>query len=342
MSQVVKYVAECWSWGIRVFRQPWRPDWPVLVLRLEQLAVLAGLVAVILTSGGDSLARPAGSPAVHSPAAPPSPGQYLETVKQQATDVSPVAPVEIKPVAKGETTPIRASQPPAGGQPGDNPPVATPPQQVSPEQPAGTGQELQPLRQVAGAGHRVAITFDDGPSPGWTERYLKVLAAMGTRATFFMVGNKAAACPDLVKAVLAGNNEVASHSWRHANLGNVSREAAREDLSQAAGALAAITGQKVKYFRPPYGAMGPNLLAAARDLDEKTVTWNVDPRDWSNPGPQAVVQRVMANVHDGSIILLHEAHPGTLVALPTLIKDLRDRGYEMVTVSELIAAGKTP
>ncbi|WP_338819257.1 hypothetical protein MTCOM_06710 [Moorella thermoacetica] len=335
MSQVVKYVAECWSWGNRVFRQPWRPDWPVIILRLEQFATLVGLVAVIMTAGGDSLVRSAGKPGVHFPAAPTPPGQYLEAVKQPVMTIAPV----VQAVAKGETAFTPGDQP--GGW-GSSPPGAAPPRQVPSEPPAGPRQDLQPLRQVAGAGHRVAITFDDGPSPGWTDRYLKVLAAMGTRATFFMVGSQAVAHPDLVKAVLAGNNEVASHSWRHANLGKVSREAAREDLNQAASALAAVTGQKVKYFRPPYGAMGPNLLAAAGDVGEKTVTWSVDPRDWSNPGPQAIIQRVMANVRDGSIILLHEAHPGTLVALPGLIKELRDRGYEIVTVSELIAAGQIP
>ncbi|WP_109207963.1 polysaccharide deacetylase family protein [Moorella sp. Hama-1] len=339
MSQVVKYVVECWAWGSRVIRQPWRPDWPALILRLEQLAALAGLIAVILTAGGDSLARPAGN--YHAPhGSYRLPGSYLATEASPSDTIASVAPVAIKPGAQAFPPSTPNDQHPAEEPGGSATPGAAPPYQAQPATDPQPQQNLQPLRQVAGAGHRVAITFDDGPFPAWTERYLKVLAAMGTRATFFMVGSQAAAHPDLVKAVLAGNNEVASHSWRHANLGKVSREAARDDLNQAATALAGITGQPVKYFRPPYGAMGPNLLAAAGDLHERTVTWSVDPRDWSNPGPSAVIKRVLANVHDGSIILLHEAHPGTLIALPELIKDLRERGYELVTVSELIAAGE--
>ncbi|MGI9862438.1 polysaccharide deacetylase family protein [Moorella naiadis] len=340
MSQVVKYVVECWAWGSRVIRHPWRPDWPALILSLEQLAALAGLIAVVLTAGGDSLARPAGN-TYSTPSGHRLPGSYL-TVSVPPALIVPLTPAASKPDTQTSSPAAPNDQPPAAAPQGSFTPGAAPPQQSQEATDPQPQQNPQPLRQVAGAGHRVAISFDDGPTPGWTERYLKVLAAMGTRATFFMVGSRAAAHPELVQAVLAGNNEVASHSWRHANLGKVSREAARDDLNRAATALAGITGQPVKYFRPPYGAMGPNLLAAAGDLHERTVTWSVDPRDWSNPGPPAILKRVLANVHDGSIVLLHEAHPGTLVALPELIKDLRDQGYELVTVSELIAAGKTP
>lgn len=338
MSQVVKYMVECWAWGTRVIRQPWRPDWPAMLLRLEQLAALAGLLAVILTAGGDSRAWPAGNS--YGPhGGYRLTGSYL-TVSLPPATTEPIDPAISKPGAQASPPAAPNDRPPTGEPKSGDTPGAAPPQQSQPAPEPRPQAGLQPLRQVTGAGHRVALTFDDGPAPGWTERYLKVLAAMDTRATFFMVGSRAAANAALVQAVLAGHNEVASHSWVHANLGKVSREAARDDLNQAATTLAGITGQPVKYFRPPYGAMGPNLLAAAGDLGERTVTWSVDPRDWSNPGPPAVIKRVLANVHDGSIILLHEAHPGTLAALPELIKDLRERGYELVTVSELIAAGK--
>ncbi|PRR76178.1 polysaccharide deacetylase family protein [Neomoorella humiferrea] len=205
--------------------------------------------------------------------------------------------------------------------------------------PAERVEPSRPLRQVPNAGRRVALTFDDGPFPRWTERYLAVLAATKTPATFFLVGRQAQAFPQLVQAVLTGGHEVASHSWRHANLSKVPFKEAQADLRQAAFVLEEISGGQIKYFRPPYGALSDDLLTAATELKLKTVTWNIDPRDWSNPGPDAIVKNVMNNVRDGSIILLHEGHPGTLAALPLLVKRLREKGYELVTVSELMAAG---
>ncbi|MDN5362326.1 MAG: hypothetical protein PWP70_1373, partial [Moorella sp. (in: firmicutes)] len=99
MSQVVKYVVECWAWGSRVIRQPWRPDWPALILRLEQLAALAGLIAVILTAGGDNLARPAGN--YHAPhGSYRLPGSYLATEASPSDTIASVAPVAIKPGAQ--------------------------------------------------------------------------------------------------------------------------------------------------------------------------------------------------------------------------------------------------
>jgi peptidoglycan/xylan/chitin deacetylase (PgdA/CDA1 family) len=202
-----------------------------------------------------------------------------------------------------------------------------------------SGRNPRILRQVPAAGHRVALTFDDGPFPEWTPRYLTALAAIKTPATFFMVGRQAEAHPELVQAVLAGGHELGNHSWRHANLSKVTRQEALADLNRAAAVLEKISGRPVKYFRPPYGAISPDLLAAAATQGALTVTWNIDPRDWTNPGPPAIIKNVMANVQDGSIILLHERHPGTLAAVPLLVKELRAKGYELVTLSELLAGG---
>ncbi|KYH32705.1 polysaccharide deacetylase family protein [Neomoorella mulderi] len=311
MSQAGKYVVGHWPWVARIGKHP-RAAWPEALLRLGHLVTIAALMVVVTTIGGAGWQQ-AGvtGPAL---ASPPVTGPYQLAGGKPGLSITPVKPVAVAPI-----TPPRPA-----------PPVPEPePKPV-----------LQPLRQVPGAGHRVALTFDDGPFPRWTERYLTVLAATRTPATFFMVGRQVEAHPELVRAALDGGHEVASHSWRHANLGKASQAEAEADLRQAAAVLEKISGRPVKYFRPPYGAMGPNLLVAAARLGTPIVTWSVDPKDWSNPGPRAIVLRVMANVRDGSIILLHEGHPGTLVALPLLIKELRGKGYELVTVSELIASGE--
>ncbi|WP_406677711.1 polysaccharide deacetylase family protein [Moorella sp. ACPs] len=310
MSQAGKFVVGHWPWVARIGRCP-RAAWPVALLRLGYLVAIAALMVVVTTIGGAGwLQAGTAGPEISSP---PSLEPYQMAGGNPGMSIAPVEPVAVPP------PPPRPA--PAAPEPGPKP-------------------FLQPLRQVPGAGHRVALTFDDGPFPQWTGRYLAVLAATRTPATFFMVGRQAEAYPELVRAALDGGHEIASHSWRHANLGKVTRAEAEADLRQAAAVLEKISGRPVKYFRPPYGAMGPNLLAAAAGLGTPIVTWSVDPRDWSNPGPGAIVRHVLANVRDGSIILLHEGRPGTLVALPLLIKGLRDKGYELVTISELIARGE--
>ncbi|WP_134642933.1 polysaccharide deacetylase family protein [Ammonifex thiophilus] len=203
---------------------------------------------------------------------------------------------------------------------------------VSPSEAKG----VKPFYRAAEGGKRVALTFDDGPYPGLTERYLAVLERMHAPATFFVIGCRAERYPHLVKLMREKGHEVGSHSWWHANLGRATKEEVRSDLVRTARVLEGITGEPVKFFRPPYGAVNSGVLEIAEELGEKVVLWDVDPRDWTNPGPQTMVKRVLSQVRDGSIILLHEGRPGTLEALPTLIRELRNRGYELVTLSELL------
>lgn len=340
MGQVVKYVVGLCPRAEKIIKQPW-PGWLEILLRVQQLGLVACLIILSLTFSGESW-EPRGATGnvglielslqllegSHSPATP---------VGDQEENV-----VFIEPAPGGQDWPspqpeMRPAVPelPVQDNPGVSPHETAMPTN-GPRLKLGTPY----LRSVPGAGKRVAITFDDGPFPEWTERYLKVLEVTQTPATFFMIAKQAAGHPELVKAVLAGGHEVASHSWRHANLSKVSAADAEADLRRAATSLEQITGEPVKYFRPPYGALSPNLLEAAEKTGVQTVNWSVDPRDWSNPGPKVIVQRIMDTVHEGSIILLHEAHAGTLTALPILIKNLRDQGYELVTVSDLIASSE--
>ncbi|WP_258360080.1 polysaccharide deacetylase family protein [Moorella sulfitireducens (nom. illeg.)] len=318
MSQAGKFVAGHWSWVARISRYS-RAARPDLILRLGYLVTISALMLVIATIGGAGRQQPGVNGLVPVLPSVSGPGQL--DVGEPGLPLSSPGSNLVTPGTSPPPEPVAAEKP--------SPPAPEP----QPE----TKTFPKPLRQVPEAGRRVALTFDDGPFPQWTERYLAVLAATGTRATFFMVGRQAETYPELVRAVMEGGHEIASHSWRHANLGKVTRAEAETDLRQAAAVLEKISEQQVKYFRPPYGAMGAELLAAAAGLGTPAVTWSVDPRDWSNPGPGVIVRHVLANVRDGSIILLHEGHPGTLAALPLLIKGLQEKGYELVTISGLIA-----
>jgi len=341
MGQVVKYVVGLCPWAGKIIKQPW-PGWLEILLRVQQLGLVACLIILSLTFSGESWEAQDGATGnfglmelslqllggSHSPATP------VGVQEEDAVFIEPAAGGQDLPSPEPELQPA-VPELPVEDNPGVSPHETAMPTN-GPRLESGTPY----LRSVPGAGKRVAITFDDGPFPEWTERYLRVLEVTQTPATFFMVGKQAAGHPELVKVVLAGGHEVASHSWRHANLSKVSVADAEADLRRAATGLEQITGEPVKYFRPPYGALSPNLLDATKKTGAQTVNWSVDPHDWSNPGPQVIVQRVMASVHEGSIILLHEAHPGTLTALPILIKKLRYQGYELVTVSDLIASSE--
>ncbi|MEJ2503232.1 MAG: polysaccharide deacetylase family protein [Gemmatimonadota bacterium] len=204
--------------------------------------------------------------------------------------------------------------------------------------------ELVP--RVETADSLVALTFDDGPTPGFTQDVLGILDRAGTRATFFVVGSDVEANPDEAAALVAAGHELGNHSYAHRHMVGrspafVTREITRTDsLIRAAGYAGPI------HFRPPYGKRLIVLPWVLSRLDRTTVLWDIEPESYPDVArdPDRIREHVLARVAPGSIILLHpfyEARRPTLEALPRLIEDLRDRGYRPVTVSELLAATAT-
>ncbi|MDN5346723.1 MAG: hypothetical protein PWP65_287 [Clostridia bacterium] len=222
------------------------------------------------------------------------------------------------------------------------PPGVLNPPEYPPEPKGKKGAALSqstPLRSGSRAGRMVALTFDDGPFPMWTEKYMQVLAREKVNATFFLVGSQVKEHPELASALVSAGHEVASHSWRHARLARMKKEdEVVSDLREANTALEKATGKPVKLFRPPYGDWNPALLQLANGLGLKVVTWNVDPRDWTNPERGKLVGHILEKTEPGSIIVLHEGRPNTLAALPEIIAGLRRKGLELVTISSLISS----
>jgi peptidoglycan/xylan/chitin deacetylase (PgdA/CDA1 family) len=185
------------------------------------------------------------------------------------------------------------------------------------------------------AGKRIALTFDDGPVPGWTEKYLEVLREKRVPATFFFVGRSAAEEVQLVRKVAADGHEIGAHSYSHRKLTLLTKPQLEEDFWAAGTALYEITKHPIAYFRPPYGASNANVLKTARELGQTVILWNIDPRDWEAPNAETIINHVLTRVRPGAIVLLHEGKPVTYEALPALIDKLRAKGYEFVTVSQL-------
>jgi peptidoglycan-N-acetylglucosamine deacetylase len=186
-------------------------------------------------------------------------------------------------------------------------------------------------------GRYVALTFDDGPSR-YTPRVLRLLRRARARATFFVIGSRAAARPDLVRAEsLLG--AVGNHTWTHPRLASLARrDVIRQLLRTQAAIVRATGGVRPILFRPPYGVGTPAETAAVHALGLVDVRWSADSLD-SRPGANAgrVVRNVTAELRPGAIVLLHDIYPWTVAALPRILRALRARGLTPVTIPELVA-----
>ncbi|WP_433295210.1 polysaccharide deacetylase family protein [Actinoplanes sp. CA-030573] len=195
----------------------------------------------------------------------------------------------------------------------------------------------------------VALTFDDGPGPNWTPRFLDVLEEAGVPATFFMVGRNVRAHGGLVRDRLAGH-EVGNHSWAHHDLATMDLGAVRDDLWRTHQMIQGELGRTPTLMRPPYGHLGGSTVLAADSLGYDVILWDRqmhERRFRRDPGGQA--KDIADSVRPGSIVLSHDVgDPRRLIALdalPGIIAGLKERGYGFATVSDLIAsapAGSSP
>jgi peptidoglycan-N-acetylglucosamine deacetylase len=199
-----------------------------------------------------------------------------------------------------------------------------------------------------GAGHVVALTFDDGPTPGVTDRLLGVLEREHVPATFFVVGRAARRNPELLRRMRAGGDEIENHSETHPHLNALlSQRALDAEITNAGDAIAAATGAQPRYLRPPFGARNAAVLDAARRHGLRVVLWSAMLDETSpNAPPDELAQKLLRQVHDGAIVVLHDGDQGRgdrgerayeAALAPRVIAALRAQGYDFVTVDQLIA-----
>ena len=186
---------------------------------------------------------------------------------------------------------------------------------------------------------KIALTFDDGPHPRYTERILKILDKYGVKATFFVIGVNIQNYPEPLKLIRAAGHEIANHSYSHDNSNDLSAENAIGEMKSCEELIYSTVGIRPKLFRPPRGANNADVENAAREMGYSVVLWSVDTLDWKNTPPKDILDTVGRSVHGGDIILMHDYTSGkntTCDALSLIIPRLLEEGYEFVTVSELI------
>ena len=244
--------------------------------------------------------------------------------------------------AKIETTPeIEQTQPPETTpeqtQPPEEPTETTPePTQkpVIPSVPPQSGN-IDPTKPM------VALTFDDGPGR-YTLRILELLNQYGVNATFFVVGNIVDAKRDIVSQVSASGNDILGHSWDHSDLTKLTPDEVRAQLLDTAMIIELVTGIRPHSFRPPYGAFNDNLRDISSELGFGIINWSVDTLDWQSRDADAVFNAVINDVSNRAIILNHDLYESTADAMERIIPELILRGYQLVTISELIQHSNTP
>lgn len=177
----------------------------------------------------------------------------------------------------------------------------------------------------------VALTFDDGPGP-YTERLLKCLKENDAVATFFLVGSSVERYQSTVKKAYQMGCEIGNHSWNHPQLTQLDGAALAAQIGNTNQVIKSACGHEPTLLRPPYGAYNSTVGAAA---GMPLILWDVDTLDWKTRNVQSTVTSVMTDAKDGSIVLMHDIHLPTVEAVERIIPMLKQKGYQLVTVSEL-------
>ena len=188
---------------------------------------------------------------------------------------------------------------------------------------------------AATAGQKViALTFDDGPGP-FTPQVLSVLEHYGVPATFFEIGENVAAYPQYTQMLAAAGYPVEDHTWTHPDLTTIPASAFPYQIDQTQNEIRTLTGRAPTCVRPPYDSWDPSVLDQIAQRGLTTMSYSIDPRDWSLPGVGAIVSRVVGAAFPGAVVDMHDGggdRAETVAALPQIITDLASQGYSFVSI----------
>ena len=191
----------------------------------------------------------------------------------------------------------------------------------------------QELMEQSQAHPEVALTFDDGPSPKYTPLLLDGLKERNVRATFFLLGQNVKENQELGQRMQAEGHLLGNHTYNHVQLNKIPETTARQEILKTNNEIYEATGKYPEYMRPPYGAWKKNMELCVEMLP---VFWDIDTLDWKSQNVDAILKAAGEEPEDGSIILMHDEYQTSVEAALLLIDRLKEKGYEFVTVDELI------
>ena len=181
-----------------------------------------------------------------------------------------------------------------------------------------------------------AISFDAAWGNEDTEILIDILDEYDVKTTFFVVGSWVDKYPESVKALHDAGHEVMNHSDSHPHMTHLSVDNMKKEVQGCDEKIEKITGEKPFLFRPPYGDYDSKVIDTLADLGHYTIQWSVDSLDWKDLTSEQITERVTSNIHPGAIVLFHNAAKNTPEALPKILKKLKDDGYKIVPISEII------
>lgn len=201
-----------------------------------------------------------------------------------------------------------------------------------------SGVYVKALCRGQGSAKKIAVTFDDGPEEPMTARVLDVLARRHVKAAFFLIGEKAERCPELVKRMVEEEHIIGSHSFTHAGVFPFKkRSKIADELEKTKKTLHKITGKKVRLFRPPFGVTNPSIATAVRAGGYQTVGWSVRAFDTRRyVSRNRILSRLLKGLHPGAVVLLHDRCGKADELVEGFIMAARKKGYEFVGLDELL------
>ncbi len=180
---------------------------------------------------------------------------------------------------------------------------------------------------------RIALTFDDGPHPVYTPKLLDGLKERNVKATFFVVGKNIEGREDIIKRMDEEGHLIGNHTYDHVKNTGLPEEEACAQITKTSELVKEITGKNTEFVRPPFGAWDKKLECG---FEMFPVLWSIDPLDWTTKNVDAVVQKVLSRAEENSIILLHDYYDSSVEAALKIVDALLERGFEFVTVDELV------
>lgn len=196
-------------------------------------------------------------------------------------------------------------------------------------------KRLVPIYKVARDDKMISITLDGTWGADYTDRILEILRDNEVKITFFFAGYWLEKYPEMVKKIASEGHEIENHSYTHPHFNQLSNQEIEKEVSSTSKLIEDLTGKKPRFFRPPFGEYNNNVIKKISEMGYQVIQWSIDSHDWKEPGVDHIVKQLL-KADSGDIILMHNNAPETAEALKIALPLLKEKGYKIVPLSELV------